>query len=82
MAAITPSIFVQGTDFSTPRRGSSSSPCIWRSDTTSSIRNEQSKKSVPSVTSERTFGQNVNEFFFWVFTVFHLDHLVQIDSVT
>ena len=32
------------TDFSTPRKGSSSLPCIWRSDTTSSIRIEQSKK--------------------------------------
>ena len=66
------------TDFSTPRKGSSSLPCIWRSHTTSSIRNEQSKKSVPSVTSEPRmqrvgFGCGVNAF--------HLDHSVQMDSV-
>ena len=62
------------TDFSSPCKGSSSLPCIWRSDTTSSIRNEQSKKSVQSVTSERTFGQNVSElvlgvvltYFIWI----------------
>ena len=58
-------------DFETPREGSSS-PSIWGFDVTSSTRKgkflmaarEDSMKSVPSVTSERTCAQIVSELVF------------------